>query len=476
MRMRESSSSHDVQHTPSPLSAATLILRQGMPLRIGIIGGGIGGLSLAVALSSLNLDPNAINIDIYEAAPELTQIGAGITFWPRAWKILEKLGVTAELATYLAPGQHVPDGLGFQFRKSDQREGMSIRDLVFAGTPLSFHRAIVQEVLLKHLSPSITCHLSSRLVSYTELTADAASPIQLTFADGRTAACDLLIGADGIKSIIRKQLVSENPEASNAGHADADPVWSGTLAYRCAVDSSVLRAKMPEHRALTTHVVYCGKNQHVVAYPILQGRVVNVAAYISDLSKEGTKYTGPSFEDVTKEEVIPFFDVWEEEVQQLVHNTQKPSRWAIHAIRPLSSYVSASGRILLLGDAAHAMTPHQGNGAGQAIEDAYILAHLIAEGLRSSASVPTLTRVYDAIRRPAANLVHHFSRMHGLLYEFNVPEHGKNGSDEDEDTGNEESWTQSRVERLGDVIVRDWRYAWETTAEEDHERALLMLK
>jgi hypothetical protein len=67
--------------------------------------------------------------------------------------------------------------------------------------------------------------------------------------------------------------------------------------------------------------------------------------------------------------------------------------------------------------------------------------------------------------------------MHGLLYEFNVPEHGSNeDEDEDEDTGNEETWTQARLERLGDAIVRDWRYAWETTAEEDRERALLMLK
>lgn len=128
------------------------------------------------------------------------------------------------------------------------------------GTPLSFHRAIVQEVLLKHLAPSITCHLSSRLVSYAEVMTDANSPIQLTFADGKAATCDLLIGADGIKSVIRKQLVSENPKASSAEHSDhrspdADPVWSGTFAYRCAVDSSVLRAKMPEHRALTTHVV-----------------------------------------------------------------------------------------------------------------------------------------------------------------------------------------------------------------------------
>ena len=122
-------------------------------------GGGIGGLTLAVALSKLDLD-NAIKIDIYEAASELTQVGAGITFWPRAWDIIEKLGLDGELAEHLAPGQHIPDGkprqcyllltqtvtyplrlvlhcsslgLAFQFRKADQRQGVPIRDLIISG-------------------------------------------------------------------------------------------------------------------------------------------------------------------------------------------------------------------------------------------------------------------------------------------------------------------------------------------------------
>lgn len=72
-------------------------------------GGGIGGLTLAVALSRLNLEDH-IQVDIYESAPKLTQIGAGITFWPRGWKILEKLGLESALASHLSPGQHIPDG------------------------------------------------------------------------------------------------------------------------------------------------------------------------------------------------------------------------------------------------------------------------------------------------------------------------------------------------------------------------------
>ncbi|KAF9482883.1 salicylate hydroxylase, partial [Pholiota conissans] len=439
-------------------------------------GGGIGGLTLAVALSRLNIDSDALEIDIYESAPQLTQIGAGITFWPRAWKILEKLGLTTELARHLAPGQHIPDGtgpprLGFQFRKADGQEGGTEYSIIVTGTPLSFHRTVVQEALLQHLSPSIKFHLSSRLVSYTESSGSVTAPIELSFADGKSATCDLLIGADGIKSIIRRQVTSENPHASSLDSEgdrclNTDPVWTGTFAYRCAVDSTILKEKMPSHRALTTHVVYCGKNKHIVAYPILQGSVVNVASYVSDLSKEGVKYTGPSFEDVSKEEFVPLFETWEEEVRLLIQNTEKPSRWAIHAIRPLESYISTSRNVLLLGDAAHAMTPHQGNGAGQAIEDAYILAHLLAHGIRSSAPTSSIAHVYDVIRRPAANLVHHFSRLQGLLYEFNSPEFEDHA---------DESWSSSHVESLGEAIIRDWRYAWETTAEDDRERALAML-
>ncbi|KAH9475471.1 Salicylate hydroxylase [Psilocybe cubensis] len=431
-----------------------------MPLRIGIIGGGIGGLTLAVALSRLNLQDH-IQVNIYESAPELTQIGAGITFWPRAWKILEKLGVDSVLAGQLSPGQHIPDGtprLGFHFRKADQPNGTPIRDLVFAGAALSFHRAVVQEVLLKNLSPSIQCNLSKRLRCYSVL----SNEIQLSFEDGTTAYCDLLVGADGLKSVVRKQFVRENEPFSQT---TSDPVWSGSFAYRSMIPSHLIAAELPEHRALNIPTIYCGKNQHIVAYPILQGSVINIAAYVCDMEKEGTQYDGPSFQDAKNEEVVPFFDSWEEEVRCLVKHMSKPSRWAIHAIQPLRSYTY--GNVLLLGDAAHAMTPHQGNGAGQAIEDSYILAHLISKAVQTQVPLSRLTNIYDAIRRPFANFVHSASRTHGLLYEFNAPEFLE--VQKGEEVGLE------KLEKLGEMIVGDWEYAWLTTAEDDLERGLAML-
>ncbi|PPR03585.1 hypothetical protein CVT26_006126 [Gymnopilus dilepis] len=427
-----------------------------MPLRVAIIGGGIGGLTLAVALSRLGLE-DLIEVDIYESAPELTQVGAGITFWPRAWKILRDLGLEEALIRHLSPGQHVPDGkprLGFQFRKADQRQGIPIHDLVFAGAALSFHRATVQQILLENLSPSIRCHLSCRLVSYNE---GQAGEVTLTFEDGKTTTCDLLVGADGLKSVVRKQFVKSGTSDDSSG----DPVWSGSFAYRCMINSDIVSQRVPNHHAFKTPVI------HLVVYPILQGRVINVVAYHSDLSKEGTQYDGPSFQDVTKDEVMAIFGQWEEEVRVLAENMEKPSRWAIHAIEPLESY--GSGSVLLLGDAAHAMTPHQGNGAGQAIEDAYILAHLISKAARDQTPTSRLTQVYDAVRRPFANFVHAASRAHGLLYQFNAP-----GFEDIQEY--DENVSKDRLDKLAQLIVGDWEYAWTTTADEDLKRALAMIK
>jgi len=106
------------------------------------------------------------------------------------------------------------------------------------------------------------------------------------------------------------------------------------------VESKLIAEQMPNHRVLTTPVIYCGKNKHIVAYPFQQGRVINVLAYSSDLNKEGMIYDGPSFVDVTKEEVTAIYDKWEEEVRVIVQHMEKPSRWAIRAIKPLKSYAS----------------------------------------------------------------------------------------------------------------------------------------
>jgi salicylate hydroxylase len=173
-------------------------------------------------------------------------------------------------------------GLAFQFRKSDQEKGAHIYDLIagkvlpqvpveriyqpinpessvnFEGVPLFVHRAVIQKIFLSHLSPSIRCHLSSRLVSYDEIPESAGGPgsLRLVFENGNTATCDLLIGVDGIKSIVRKKFVADHHDSTESGQVpNADPMWSGTFAYRCMIESKLIAEQMPNHRVLTTPVI-----------------------------------------------------------------------------------------------------------------------------------------------------------------------------------------------------------------------------
>ena len=166
-------------------------------------------------------------------------------------------------------------GLAFQFRKSDQDNGVHIYDLIFAGkvlsspsreftnpessvnsegVPLFLHRAVIQKTFLNHLSPSIRCHLSSRLVSYDEIPESGGS-LRLVFENGNTSTCDLLIGVDGINSIVRKKFVADHHSTESGQVPNADPMWSGTFAYRCMIESKLIAEQMSNHRVLTTPII-----------------------------------------------------------------------------------------------------------------------------------------------------------------------------------------------------------------------------
>ncbi|KII86085.1 hypothetical protein PLICRDRAFT_309879 [Plicaturopsis crispa FD-325 SS-3] len=130
------------------------------------------------------------------------------------------------------------------------------------------------------------------------------------------------------------------------------------------------------------------------------GETVNFVAYRTKHELKGTEFDGPWVAEVSAEEFQPGFDGWEPEVTQLIQCAEKCMRWAIHKVKPLQSFVS--GRVALIGDAAHAMTPNQGSGAGQAVEDAYILATVLCNSLTSVDTIPEALAVYDAVRRPFA--------------------------------------------------------------------------
>ncbi|KAI0923676.1 hypothetical protein AcW1_006568 [Taiwanofungus camphoratus] len=442
---------------------------------VAICGGGVGGLACAVALSRYE----DIQIDIYEAAEKFAEIGAGIGMWPRTWKIMRKLGIDTDLAKVAIVAPDSQSRVAFNFRKGDQPEGQTFYRLVTPGNMTTFHRPDFQSVLLGHLPPSCRTHTRKRLISYTQKLSQARHsslpPIMLQFHDGSTASCDILIGADGVKSVARVSLVRElASSAIMEGRAQdaeeflrcAQPRWSGTCAYRTTIPAETLRTRLPGHRVLEGPMLYIGKNTQLTVYPIARGTLINVAAMRSRYDLENSTLDGPWVQDALQQDMLNDFRQWEPEVQALLQCAQRTNRWAIHTTTPLLSFVSS--RVALVGDAAHAMMPYQGAGAGQAIEDAYILATLLGHRNTTIAMIPRALKVYDAVRRPAAQRIATASRENGLLYTLNYPglmfEHGDG---------------EQSTKLLSEIAIRirkSWEWAWDTTVDEDVDRAVRMLE
>ena len=234
-------------------------------------------------------------------------MGAGIGVWPRTWKILCSLGLADDLrkiaivpptdepsASSTTPCDplisHEPIEVAFHFRKGDQAQGIDFHTLVTPGRyicstifdaqnlvelfheggMLAFHRADFHAVLLRHLSPRCRTYTRKRLASYHQSPSSPHNSVSLRFHDGTTATCDLLIGADGVKSTARRILVEELAAAARAkGRGDiarqcleaGSPKWSGTLAYRAIIPSDKLRLLLPNHRVLENPMVVSDPSQ-----------------------------------------------------------------------------------------------------------------------------------------------------------------------------------------------------------------------
>lgn len=143
-------------------------------------------------------------------------------------------------------------GLAFCCEKSDNADNVAICDLSFPGGSLSFHRADVQQVLLKHISSRVRVHLNRRLIEHYEST----DGVQLRFKSGDSATCDLLIGADGVNSVVRKGLLAKVHNLSEAEAAEAArPLWSGTIVYRSLIDNDAIKREIPDHPSLMKPMV-----------------------------------------------------------------------------------------------------------------------------------------------------------------------------------------------------------------------------
>ncbi|KAJ7464344.1 hypothetical protein FB451DRAFT_1352780 [Mycena latifolia] len=436
--------------------------------RVAICGAGIGGLTLAVALSQY---PD-IDIEVYEAATTLAEVGAGIGIWPRPWQIIRLLGLERDLLKTCEMKPREGPVPGFNFRKSDQQPGLSFSTLITNSGLISLHRADFQRVLLNRLPKSCRITCSKRLRTYTQR---PSGPTELVFEDGTRAFCDILVGADGLKSAVRRAFLSERAnwmqaqgrwqEATDIASC-IEPVWSGHIAYRALIPADRLKSVAPTHQVLTKPMMYLGKLGFIIAYPISHGKMINFVAFSCRHDLENTQFPGPWMAPGDKSQFAGIFAHWEPEVQVLIHCVDKPLQWAVHTVKPLRSFVS--GSTVLMGDAAHAMLPHQGSGAGLAIEDAYILSIVLGHPSTTRETLPRALRIFDEIRRPAAAAVMEASRLNGQYFTFAV-----DGVDFDRYTG-PQLW--DKLQKLHGAVTKNWEWTWTTSVDGSIQTALRMLE
>ncbi|KAL1738781.1 hypothetical protein HDZ31DRAFT_50451, partial [Schizophyllum fasciatum] len=250
----------------------------------------------------------------------------------------------------------------------------------------------------------------------------AAGRIALKFRGGKEARCDLLIAADGIHSRIRHIFLPQVAEKLGKPELkeSLEPIFSGSRVYRGLVSSETLSQIWPNHPTLKQPHQYCGKNKHIVTYPVSRGRYVNVVNFYTDITKEDTPFTGSQIGTATNKELMDEYDGWEPEVRTLLSCIPTPSHWSVITLKPFN--VWADDGVFLLGDAAHAMTPHLGAGAGQAIEDGYVLGQLFGHAQkkgRFEMLSNDIAATYNRLRPPIANFVQARAKLQARFHEFN---------------------------------------------------------
>jgi salicylate hydroxylase len=347
-------------------------------MRVIVAGYGVGGAALSLALQKFGVDSIVL-----EQAKKLEEVGAGVQLSPNGVAVLKRLGVQDALSK-----------VAFEPRDLLYRDWQTGE--VFLRSPLMpkinehfgapyyhAHRADLLGVLRENLDPKRIA-LGKKIISVEQ----KGNRVLVHLDDGSTEEGDVLIGADGIHSIVRNQIFQ----------ADA-PQSSGCIAWRGLVD-----AKAVEHLGISPSAhVWMGPGYSAVIYYVSGGKKINWICIGSSPGGQKESWSATT----TVEEVLGIYKGWNSEVRNLISLTEKPFVTALYDRAPLETWVK--GRIALLGDAAHAMLPYHAQGAVQSLEDAWVLARLLY--LSEGKSIDAALRRYEALRLDRTKRVQAESRV-----------------------------------------------------------------
>jgi 2-polyprenyl-6-methoxyphenol hydroxylase-like FAD-dependent oxidoreductase len=349
------------------------------PLGIAIVGAGIGGLAAACALRL-----HGFEVTVYERAAELGEVGAGLQLGPNAVKVLRGLGVFEALRPLAFEPTDIVS-LAWDDAHLRFREPLKATAAATFGAPyVMAHRADLHRLLMEKLpNPSIVRNAQCVDIVSTDAGARA------DFADGRVIEADVIIGADGINSTVREKIFGLQPAR-----------YTQQMAWRCMVPIECVPTRVGPGNSVAIgrddYVGWIGPEGHVICYPIRGGDLYNIfAGHVSDAWVEES-WSVPS----SVEELLAGYAGWNSALLDMLSRVTQCFKWGIRDRDPLPRFTS--GRVALLGDAAHPMMPTLAQGAAMALEDAFAIARNLAryrddpaEGLAA----------YDAERAPRAGKV-----------------------------------------------------------------------
>jgi salicylate hydroxylase len=358
-------------------------------MKIIIAGAGIGGLTAALALLKKGFD-----VTVLEQARELKEIGAGVQLSPNATRVLYQLGIGGTLE------RDACEPLGKRVRLWNTGQSWRLFDLgaqsreIYGYPYFTLHRADLHRALadgVGALDPA-AIKLGEEVASVRQ----EAGKVTVRTVGGSTYAADLLIGADGVHSTVRRALFGPD-----------EPVYSGVMAWRGVIEAS----KLPEHLRAHYGANWVGPGAHVIHYPLRDSTLIN---FVGAVERSGWEVESWS-ERGTLEECLGDFTGWHEDVRTLISAIDVPYKWALMVREPMTNWTE--GNVTLLGDACHPTLPFLAQGAGMAIEDGYLLARCLeqygqdlARALARYAEL-RLERTARVVRGSAANA----ARFHNPL-------------------------------------------------------------
>ncbi len=320
-----------------------------------IAGGGIGGLAAALACAQ-----RGVPVLLLERAAQLSEIGVGIQIGPNVTRILQAWGLGEALAQVAAFPK--------QLQARDAQNGQVLGTLPLGeraqslyGAPYTtIHRADLQGILHRAAQAVGVDMRLGQTVHGWRKTADS---VEVSTADGPSVQADALIGADGVWSAVRQQLLGDAPAR-----------FTGHLAYR----AMVMQADLPAHLRSDQVTVWMGPQLHVVHYPVCSGQWLNWVAIVHGAKPEQAQEWDRAGQT---EALMQAMGGVGRDLHERLASVPAWRQWALHDREPLSAPSQmAQGRVALLGDAAHPMRPYLAQGAGMAIEDAQVLAHCLSAG------------------------------------------------------------------------------------------------